>query len=32
MLYWADGHHDGIFTYDWLRANSRDEAPADGEA
>ncbi len=27
MLYWADGHHDGIFTYDWLRANTRDEAP-----
>ncbi len=25
MLYWADGHHDGIFTYDWLRANSQDE-------
>jgi DUF971 family protein len=39
MLYWADGHHDGIFTYDWLRANSRDEAekadskiPADRDA
>lgn len=26
MLYWADGHHDGIFTYDWLRANSHDGA------
>ena len=26
MLFWADGHHDGIFTYDWLRANSQDEA------
>lgn len=25
MLYWADGHHDGIFTYDWLRANSKDD-------
>lgn len=24
MLFWADGHHDGIFTYDWLRANSHD--------
>ena len=24
MLYWADGHHDGIFTFDWLRANSKD--------
>lgn len=22
MLFWGDGHHDGIFTYDWLRANS----------
>jgi DUF971 family protein len=26
MLYWGDGHHDGIFTYDWLRNNSPDEA------
>jgi DUF971 family protein len=26
MLYWADGHHDGIFTYDWLRENSHDGA------
>ena len=26
MLFWADGHHDGIFTYDWLRANSQDNA------
>jgi DUF971 family protein len=25
MPFWADGHHDGIFTYDWLRANSQDE-------
>ena len=24
MLYWADGHHDGIFTYDWLREHSHD--------
>lgn len=22
MPFWADGHHDGIYTYDWLRANS----------
>ena len=21
MLFWADGHHDGIFTYDFLRDN-----------
>src|SRR5437588_12389233 len=21
MLFWGDGHHDGIFTYDFLRAN-----------
>lgn len=21
MLYWADGHHDGIYTYDFLRVN-----------
>jgi DUF971 family protein len=27
MPFWADGHHDGIFTYDWLRANSQDETP-----
>jgi DUF971 family protein len=26
MLFWADGHHDGIFTYEWLRANSKDDA------
>jgi DUF971 family protein len=26
MPFWADGHHDGIFTYQWLRANSQDEA------
>lgn len=32
MLYWADGHHDGIFTYDWLRANSHDAAQDTGEA
>jgi DUF971 family protein len=25
MLYWGDGHHDGIFTYDWLRNNSHDQ-------
>ncbi len=25
MLFWEDGHHDGIFTYDWLRSNSRDQ-------
>ena len=31
MPFWADGHHDGIFTYDWLRANSQDPAP-NGEA
>jgi DUF971 family protein len=24
MFFWADGHHDGIFTYEWLRANSRE--------
>jgi len=24
MLFWADGHHDGIYTYGWLRANSQD--------
>ena len=24
MPFWADGHHDGIFTYDWLLANSQD--------
>jgi DUF971 family protein len=30
MLYWGDGHHDGIFTYDWLRNNSQDpDAPAE---
>jgi DUF971 family protein len=23
MLFWGDGHHDGIYTYDWLRANSQ---------
>jgi DUF971 family protein len=25
MPFWADGHHDGIFTYDWLRANSQED-------
>ena len=25
MPFWADGHHDGIYTYDWLRANSQSE-------
>lgn len=29
MLFWADGHHDGIFTYDWLRTNSQDPATSD---
>lgn len=24
MPFWGDGHHDGIFTYDWLRNNSQD--------
>lgn len=24
MLFWGDGHHDGIYTYNWLRANSQD--------
>ncbi len=28
MLFWADGHHDGIFTYDWLRENSHDGEPS----
>jgi DUF971 family protein len=23
MLFWADGHHDGIYTYDWLLNNSQ---------
>lgn len=23
MLFWGDGHHDGIYTYNWLRANSQ---------
>ncbi len=36
MFFWGDGHHDGIYTYDWLRRNSRDEpsvvAGADGGA
>ena len=27
MFFWADGHHDGIYTYDWLRANSQDRLP-----
>jgi DUF971 family protein len=31
MLFWADGHHDGIFTYDWLRTNSQDEEMAEEE-
>ncbi len=26
MPFWADGHHDGILTYQWLRANSQDDA------
>lgn len=25
MLFWADGHHDGIYTYDWLLSHSADE-------
>lgn len=25
MPFWGDGHHDGIYTYEWLRANSQDE-------
>jgi DUF971 family protein len=32
MLYWADGHHDGIFTYDWLREHSHDGATGAQEA
>lgn len=24
MFFWGDGHHDGIYTYNWLRANSQD--------
>jgi DUF971 family protein len=28
MFFWADGHHDGIYTYDWLRRNSQDEPSA----
>jgi DUF971 family protein len=28
MFFWADGHHDGIYTYDWLRRNSQDEQSA----
>lgn len=23
MPFWADGHHDGILTYQWLRVSSR---------
>jgi DUF971 family protein len=28
MFFWADGHHDGIYTYDWLRRSSQDETSA----
>ncbi len=28
MFFWADGHHDGIYTYEWLRRNSQDEQNA----
>jgi DUF971 family protein len=27
MLFWGDGHHDGIYTYDWLLNNSQDQEP-----
>ena len=30
MLFWADGHHDGIYTYDWLRTNSQDPSEEGG--
>ncbi len=30
MPFWGDGHHDGIFTYDWLRANSQVNTQAPG--
>ena len=29
MFFWGDGHHDGIYTYDWLRANSQTGETAD---
>lgn len=28
MPFWGDGHHDGIFTYDWLRTHSHDAESA----
>jgi DUF971 family protein len=27
MFFWGDGHHDGIYTYDWLRGNSQAAEP-----
>ncbi|MEO8286474.1 MAG: DUF971 domain-containing protein [Chloroflexota bacterium] len=29
MLFWGDGHHDGIYTYNWLRTNSHDANSAE---
>jgi DUF971 family protein len=31
MLFWGDGHHDGIYTYDWLRDNSQPTGASSGE-
>ncbi|MDQ6694825.1 MAG: DUF971 domain-containing protein [Chloroflexota bacterium] len=27
MIFWGDGHHDGMYTYNWLRENSQDALP-----